>query len=374
MKTFRLVYECLQPRFDPAGFALLHAAEAILGKKVEDAALANASGFDKLSRLMMDNIDQIGGNIAVGIPLICSVNNNAPEFQEFNNKLYPKAIQLMNKKFLYIIQAANNQLHIAHVGKHTYTYNKYCPLTKNEAMMALHFGLRVDAISANKDYRGTRQNGFMKERLSLKTLQCFYDEKDVHFEHCDDTPYLSPDYAAAKCVMEDLMYAIHYFIEKEDALKHAGLTENPTLYIMIGMPGAGKSTLAAKLDAEVYSSDTIRKELTGDVCGETKGAIEFRLMNLRTQQALRAGLDVVSDATSLSKKSRYAAMKNVAGIPHKTVGLFFNCHKEDTDKRNLNPDRDKHIPADGLERLWATIEVPTLDEGFDELYDVIVLV
>ena len=42
---------------------------------------------------------------------------------------------------------------------------------------------------------------------------------------------------------------------------------------MIGMPGAGKSTLASKMNAEVYSSDTIRKELTGDVSGETKGAI-----------------------------------------------------------------------------------------------------
>jgi predicted kinase len=169
------------------------------------------------------------------------------------------------------------------------------------------------------------------------------------------------------------MYAIHYFIEKEDALKFAKVEEMPTLYIMIGMPGAGKSTLAAKLDAEVYSSDTIRKELTGDVSGETKGAIEFRLMNLRTQQALRAGLNAVSDATALSKKSRHACMSNVEGIPHKTVGLFFNCLREDTDKRNWNPDRDKNVPDDALERLWGTLEEPTMDEGFDELYDIIVV-
>lgn len=374
MKTYRMLYECLQPRFDPAGFVLLHAAEAILGKQVEDARLANANGFDKLSYLMLNNVDLIGWNTNSGIPLISFTDNDDPKFQAFVNKLYPKAMQLMNKKYLYIIQTANNQLHLAHVGKRTYTYTKSHPLTRDEAVTALKFGLRVDAISAKEDYHGTSQDAFLKERLSLKSLEQFYDENDSRFSHCDNVLYLSPDYAMAKCVMDDLMYAIHYFIEKEDALKWAGLTENPTLYIMIGMPGAGKSTLAAKLNAEVYSSDAIRKELTGDVCGETKGAIEFRLMNLRTQQALRAGLDTVSDATSLTKKARYAAMKNVAGIPHKTVGLFFNCHREDTDKRNLNPDRDKQVPVDGLERLWATIEVPTLDEGFDELYDVIVLV
>ena len=373
MKAYRLVYECLQPRFDPQGFALLHAAEALLGKKVEDEKLVNATGFDKLTVLMMNNVDVLGGNTAVGIPPICAINNHAPKFQKFCDKLYPKAIQLLNKKFLYIIQEANTQLHMSHVYKREYTYTKTHPLTEDEALTALHFGIRVDAISEKADHHGTNADGYTKERLSLKTLKYFYDDRDVHFDYCDEVPYLSPDYVMAKCVMDDIMYAIHYFIEKEDALKWAKLEEMPTLYIMIGMPGAGKSTLAAKLDAEVYSSDTIRKELTGDLSGKTQGAIEFRLMNLRTQQALRAGLDAVSDATALTKKSRNACMKNVEAIPHKTVGLFFNCLREDTDKRNWNPDRDKNVPDDALERLWGTLEEPTMDEGFDELYDIIVI-
>ena len=121
MKDIRLVYECVQPRFDPQGFALLHAAEEILGKKVEDEVFVNATGFDKLTVLLKENIDMLGGNAIVGIPLICSIKNDSPEFQEFLNKLYPKAIRLLNKKFLYIIQNANNQLRLARVGKHTYT-------------------------------------------------------------------------------------------------------------------------------------------------------------------------------------------------------------------------------------------------------------
>ena len=373
MKDIRLVYECIQPRFDPQGFALFHAAEEILGKKLETELLANASGFDKLTMLLKDNIDVLGGNSAVGIPMIVALNSNTPEFQAFLVKLYPRAIRLLNKKFLYIIQNANNQLRIAHVGKHEHTYVKGYPLTQSEAITAMEFGLRVDAISEKEDYCGKTADGFTKERMSLKTAKLFYNDKDTNYPNRDTVLYLSPDYATAKCIMDDIVYAIHYFIEKQDALRWAGIEECPTYYITVGMPGCGKSTLSAKLDAEVYSSDTIRKELTGDVSGETKGAVEFYIMNMRTQQALRAGLDTISDATSLSKKARYAAMKNVAGIPHKTICLFFNCLREDSDRRNLNPDRDKNVPDDALERLWNNLEAPTIDEGFDEIYDIIVL-
>lgn len=372
MNSFRIVYEALQPRFDPQGFALFHAAENILGKTIDDPALVSASGFDKLSLLMRENATLIGGKDAIGCPMTCVIDINNPEFQAFADKMYAKALYLMNKKYLFIIQNANSQLRLARVYRREHTYTKTHPLTKDEAVTALQFGLRVDAISAKEDYHGATADGFMKERMSLKSLKVFYDDHDVHFEHCDEVLYLSPDYAMAKCIMDDIMYAIHYFVEKEDALNWANLVETPILYLTIGMPGAGKSTLSAKLDAEVYSSDSIRKELTGDVCGETKGAVEFYLMNLRTQQALRAGLNVVSDATSLSKKARHSAMKNVEGIPHKTIGLFFNCLREDSDCRNLNPDRDKHVPDDALERLWGNIEVPEMDEGFDELYDIIV--
>ena len=373
MNSFRIVYEALQPRFDPQGFALFHAAENILGKTIDAPALVNASGFDKLTLLMRENATLIGGKEAIGCPITCVIDIHKPEFQDFENKLYAKAIYLMNKKYFYIIQNANSQLYINRVGKRSYTYSKTHSLSKDEAVMAFQLGLRVDAISALENYHGTSADGFLKERMKMKTIIAFYEGKNKKdYEVYDNRLYLSPDYAMAKCIMDDIMYAVHYFIEKEDALNWANLKELPILYMMIGMPGAGKSTLAAKLEAEVCSSDSIRKELTGNVFGETEGNIEFYLMNLRTQQALRAGLNVVSDATSLSKKSRHSGMKNVVGIPHKTVGLFFNCLREDTDKRNLNPDRDKNVPEDGLERLWNTVEVPELDEGFDELYDIIV--
>ena len=71
MKNFRFIYESLQPRFDPQGFALLHAAESILGKRVDNPALVNASGFDKLTLLLKDNASLIGGKEAIGVPLIC---------------------------------------------------------------------------------------------------------------------------------------------------------------------------------------------------------------------------------------------------------------------------------------------------------------
>lgn len=349
------IYNKLAARFDPQGFALLHAAENILGKKVTDPAMVTATGFDKLTVLMRD----------VAIP------EDFKSMEAFNTAIHTHAIMLLNKKFLYILQDANNQLR--NVWKRNYTCSKSHPLTKEEAQVALKFCLHVDAVSATIDYHGRTREGYTKTALSLKNLEQFYNSHDVDFEHCDEVAYLSADYEAAKCVVDDIMYALHYFMEKESAMKAANMEECPTLYIMIGMPGAGKSTLASRMNIESYSSDAIRKELTGSVSGITKGAVEFYLMNQRTKQALAAGLDVASDATSLSVKARNSCRRNVAGVPHKTVGLFFNCLRKDSDKRNLNPDRDKNVPADSLERLWETIEVPTLDEGFDAIYDIIVI-
>ena len=286
---------------------------------------------------------------------------------------YNKAIQILNKKYLDVLQGANTALHTARIGQRDYTYTKTNQLAEAEATKAIQFGIRVDAISEHEDYHGTYKDAYQKIRI--KNVRDFYDNRDNGmYSTCEPYLYLSPDYEMGKIDTKQMMEAIRYFVAKEAALKEADIVEMPTFYMMIGMPGCGKSTLSAKLPAEVYSSDAIRKELTGSVFGETKGAIEFRVMNLRTQQALLAGLDAICDATALSKKSRASAMRNVKNVPHKTVGCFFNCLREESSQRNLNPDRDKNVPEEDLERLWNSIEVPTLDEGFDELYDILVIV
>ena len=79
--------------------------------------------------------------------------------------------------------------------------------------------------------------------------------------------------------------------------------------MITGLPGTGKSTLAAALAAELgarhLNTDMIREEIgkKGQYDPETKAAI-YRTMMHRAEQELRQGRDVVIDGTFYSEELR----------------------------------------------------------------------
>lgn len=83
----------------------------------------------------------------------------------------------------------------------------------------------------------------------------------------------------------------------------------PTIIILVGLPGAGKSTYAKEY-VENYpntihlSSDAIRKELWGDESVQGDNAQVFSLMQSRAVDALNSGKSVVYDATNITRKDR----------------------------------------------------------------------
>ncbi len=76
----------------------------------------------------------------------------------------------------------------------------------------------------------------------------------------------------------------------------------PTLIVMRGVPGSGKSHFARKLaaafDATYISTDAIRAELSGKEADQSRNAEVFPLFDARAETALRAGHTVVVDATN----------------------------------------------------------------------------
>ena len=73
---------------------------------------------------------------------------------------------------------------------------------------------------------------------------------------------------------------------------------------MIGIPGSGKTEMANKLAAQygaaVFSSDNIRKELTGNESDQTVNDKVFKTMFERTCATLNDGVSAIYDATNLS--------------------------------------------------------------------------
>jgi uncharacterized protein len=151
-----------------------------------------------------------------------------------------------------------------------------------------------------------------------------------------------------------------------DLATAAAVTVRPVLIAMTGLSGTGKSTVAAALaralDAPVFASDVVRKELTNQVgpapaaweqglyAPERVEATYERLWELATQ-TLAAGRATILDATFLDgeRRGKLAAVARAAGVP--LVLLETVCAEEAAIARILTRARR------GNSRSDATLEV-----------------
>ena len=89
----------------------------------------------------------------------------------------------------------------------------------------------------------------------------------------------------------------------------------PTLTTMVGITGAGKSTIAAQIAAStgalIVSSDAIRGEIYGDENCQTDPGKIFNIVHQRIHKALVEGKDVIMDATNLSCKRRMTFLRDL---------------------------------------------------------------
>lgn len=147
----------------------------------------------------------------------------------------------------------------------------------------------------------------------------------------------------------------------------------PSLIILVGIPGCGKSTLAKQVEkAEVISSDQIREELTGDMSDQSLNRAVFYTMNKLTKTLLNWGVSVVIDATNLRTEYR----KDLHTIADQTGARPFAIRFGDSEDfdlcqtRNLN--RERIVPEDVMLRFHDIFmehcsEEQLRSEGWDTL-------
>ena len=89
----------------------------------------------------------------------------------------------------------------------------------------------------------------------------------------------------------------------------------PTLYIMVGTSGSGKSTVAKYIartkGAVIVSPDQWRKKLTGDINNQENNAMVWEVAYDEMLGTLFAGYDVVFDATNTTTKARKLLLDRV---------------------------------------------------------------
>lgn len=145
------------------------------------------------------------------------------------------------------------------------------------------------------------------------------------------------------------------------------------LLILIGIPGSGKSSLAARLVTEcpqiqVISTDKIRAQLFGAQAVQGDWTLVWHQVGRQMQQAVEQSVEAVYDATNAARQHRRAAiaLARTTGLTHIT-GLWLDTPLQACLERNYN--RDRTVPEEVILRMHSSLldAPPSRQDGFDDL-------
>jgi predicted kinase len=149
----------------------------------------------------------------------------------------------------------------------------------------------------------------------------------------------------------------------------------PKFYMMIGVPGSGKSTWIArnnKAGIMIASSDAYIDRVA-ERQGKTYNDVFKNSVKAATQyanqvanQAFDLNLDLIWDQTNTSKKTRAAKLAMVPDHYEKIAVYFPTPSPEELQKR-LASREGKHIPDNVIQSMIANLEPPSKNEGFDRI-------
>jgi len=127
------------------------------------------------------------------------------------------------------------------------------------------------------------------------------------------------------------------------------------LFILVGIPGCGKSTWANTFfsHAEIVSSDAIREELAGDATDQSKNGQVFNVFHQRIGEQLAQDNDVVADSTALDKFAR-DNLFSIAQTFGSEVHLIVFANIPQAAYRNL--ERERVVPENVMLRMLDKYE------------------
>lgn len=146
---------------------------------------------------------------------------------------------------------------------------------------------------------------------------------------------------------------------------------DPTLVVLVGAAGSGKSTFAARHfdPSEILSSDAFREILTGDATDQRATKAAFSIIHREVSRRLAAGRTVVVDATNVESGARRALLNRARLADARAVAIVFALPRALVVARNAARAArvvDPEILERHVDRLATALPMLT-KEGFDDV-------
>ena len=157
----------------------------------------------------------------------------------------------------------------------------------------------------------------------------------------------------------------------------------PIVYMLIGLPGSGKSTYAKKLakekNAVIISTDKIREEVFGDEAIQENEQYDsshiFSIVDNRVKLAMLDGKNIIFDATNINRKRRKVFLENISksrfmalrntNYEYSYIAVVIATPYEKCLQNNLM--RKRVVPEEVIKRMMTNFEVPIYNEGWDKI-------
>lgn len=148
----------------------------------------------------------------------------------------------------------------------------------------------------------------------------------------------------------------------------------PKFYIMVGVPGSGKSTYARELankdNCIIHSSDAIRIELNGNQADLSNDKNVWKTMNERILKDLSEGRNVICDATNVTIKKRASFINLINKIDCEKIAVVINTDVKKCISQNSKRDESARVPNFAIYSSAKHFVFPTEDEGFDKIIEI----
>jgi len=160
--------------------------------------------------------------------------------------------------------------------------------------------------------------------------------------------------------------------EQRTAVRKSSKSESrPKFYVMVGVPGSGKTTYARRYFPEALriSLDDLRLMFSGRTFEpRIEGAVGIAadaMIEALASNAVKLERDLLLDATNVSRARRASAIAAARRHELSPIAVYVDTPVAVAQQRNQG--RPVPVPFNIVNRFGTSLEPPTLAEGFDQI-------